>query len=249
MSVRSLLNLLPTGGETVTQSIVKSPGLIAYWDLQEPAGVTDVLARPDATMNATHTNVTAGVTGSNAIGVMASYDGLNSVTDGDSAALASAFDPDAGTLGLTFRASAAGVWSDTNLRLLAEFQVDGSNLIDIRSTGSDVLQINYIAAGTNEVFNIDASAYATDIHFVDVTWDTAADGGNGEFKAYVDGVQSGAAQAIDGVWAGTLLNVAFGALNTIPSFVWSGDLAHIALWNRALMADEILGKAKLGGVA
>ena len=88
--------------------------------------------------------------------------------------------------------------------------------------------------------NIFFGKSSTDYFMMVSTWDTAADSGNGEFKTYYNGIQTGSTQTIGGVWVGNLTVALIGAQTTGPTSVWDGDIDHVGLANRALTAGEIL---------
>lgn len=62
-----------------------------------------------------------------------------------------------------------------------------------------------------------------------------------EMKAYVNGVQIGATQAVAGTWAGSLAStqVCWGAENTSPGTPFTGYLAHMVTFARALTGAEV----------
>ena len=71
-----------------------------------------------------------------------------------------------------------------------------------------------------------------------LTWSKAAD----QLKVYINGVQSGTTQIGLGTWAGNLDNwtTVIGAVDASPGGgVWSGFIAHVALWNTVLTPTQI----------
>ena len=73
-----------------------------------------------------------------------------------------------------------------------------------------------------------------------LTWSKSA-GVSGEVRAYYSGSQTGATQVALGVWAGPLAAgvTVIGAFSTAPILLWSGFLAHCAIWRRALSATQV----------
>ncbi len=75
-----------------------------------------------------------------------------------------------------------------------------------------------------------------------MTWETP-----GATRAFIDGVQVGGDRAIIGTWIGDLDNTlnTIGAGSTVPANVWSGNIGPVALWNKALAADQIAYLSKV----
>ncbi len=150
---------------------------------------------------------------------------------------------DEGTLLAWAKVSAAGVWSDSTVRYIAYVGVDASNLVAIgRTAANGTIGFDYEAGGTAEaqatgsLANIDYACYA-------MTWSKSGD----SVDYYIAGAASGAADTGLGTWVGdldsTLANVGAGA--TTPSAVWSGTIGPVALWNKALSADQIAHLSKI----
>jgi hypothetical protein len=72
----------------------------------------------------------------------------------------------------------------------------------------------------------------------------------GNMIAYVNDIQVGTPQAIDGSWVGNLLstNTVIGAFNTTPSNVWDGDISYVGLSNVAMTPAEILNIYNRSGI-
>lgn len=180
------------------------------------------------------------------IGKCLSHDGVNDLVNPYSGDLNSVFNPELGTLLVFAKVSAAGVWTDGTLRRVVMFQADASNFVLIgRPITNNTLQIRYTAGGVDSVIN--ATLSATGFFMAALTWDKP---GNA-MKAYVNGVKSGATQAISGVWAGNFgtTTMGIGASNTSGNQPWSGFLSHPYLVNRAMTAAELLTIAQRAGVA
>ena len=61
--------------------------------------------------------------------------------------------------------------------------------------------------------------------------------------AYFNGTQSGATQTTLGVGGAAPTVALLGAFTAAPTVLWSGDLAHVALFGSALSAAQILSLA------
>jgi len=200
-----------------------------------------VSVQPANPMNADNTAAAVGQAADGNLVLGYAFDGATSFLNNYSVELNSKFDPDAGTVIVPIKVSGAGVWEDSSFRLFFNVGADGDNFVALlRTSSNNQLSFRYKAGGTQESINIATSSIAYLLCIA--TWDTSADGGNGEFKAYLNGVKSGATLAIDGTWVGNLLSTStiIGAASTTPNQVWDGDISHVGIANRALSATEIL---------
>jgi hypothetical protein len=78
---------------------------------------------------------------------------------------------------------------------------------------------------------------------VGITWSKAAD----QVIAYLGGAQTGTTQTGLGTFVGPLTNtvVVLGATSVTPTLVWSGFLAHAAVWATPLSAGQMATLATL----
>jgi hypothetical protein len=191
--------------------------------------------------NGAYTAVTLGAAGVGDGRTSASFDGSTSVANIFGASLATAFNGAEGTAAIWLRVSSAGVWTDATVRRCVIGQVDANNRIDIlRSAANNTIQFFYRAGAVSSSVNAGSQSSTGWIHAA-LTWNKAAD----QVKAYLNGAQAGATQTGLGVWAGTFAatTTCIGASSTAPATVWSGTLAHTALWDRALTLAEIASLA------
>jgi hypothetical protein len=215
-------------------------GPIAYWVQGEKTGaVARCYVNP--AQNGAYTAVTLGQLGIGDGNTSASYDGATSYTNIYSATLAAAFSGVAGTAMIWARVSAAGVWTDGAFRYLFNFQADANNQIFIaKAIANSTMNFQYKAgAVTSQIQN--AAMNQTAFINVALTWDKTAD----QVRAFLNGAQTGATLNGLGVWAGApgVTTTCIGSASTVPATVWSGYLAHCALWNRALAPAEIAALA------
>ena len=119
--------------------------------------------------------------------------------------------------------------------------VDSNNNIAITYINSaQVMRFQYKAGGTAEQID---SAFAfegnNNWYHVVLTYDTTADGGNGEVKGYVNNAQAGSTQAIAGSFSGSISSVMTGK-NTLAdnSFV-AGHVSQMTIWTTALTTAQI----------
>lgn len=216
---------------------VAASGPIAYWPMAEASGTTALDASGNGRTGA-YTAVTLGRTGIGDGRTAAGFDGTTSFNNIFSASLAAAFSGQEGTLAAWCQVSASGVWTDGAVRQVAEIRADANNFADIiKNSTNNQAMLRFRAAGT-AIMSVNLNSMTTTGWFhVALTWSRAAD----EFKGYLSGTQSGATQNGLSLFAGSPANTStlVGALSTAPTQVWSGNLAHVAVWARPLSATEI----------
>jgi hypothetical protein len=212
---------------------------ISYLPLWEPSGIV----ANDISGNARHgayTGVTLGQTGISDGRTSPLFDGINDYTNIYSASLAGAFNGAEGTVVL-WGFLPAGVWIDSQTRVFVGIRVDANNLVIInRTSTNNQLLLRYVAGGTISGGTITFSS-TTWFHMA-ITWSKSAD----QMIRYINGAQTGATSTGLGVWAGALSSTqcTLGALNTVPQQILSGNLAHAAIWNKALSPAQIARLAK-----
>lgn len=221
--------------------------IVSYLPLWEPAGATVAADISGRGYNGAPTAVTFGAAGIGDGSTAASFDGSTSFIDWYSAGLASAFNASEGTLMIWAKVSAAGVWTDTTVRVLGLLSSDGvsQNYIRIiKNSINNQLVFTYRAGNVNKAVT-KSSVTTTGWMALGLTWSVSAD----EVKAYFGGVQEGTTQTGLGTWAGALQSTAalIGALSAVPANVWSGPLAHALLLNRAATDAEMLAAGTVSG--
>jgi hypothetical protein len=122
--------------------------------------------------------------------------------------------------------------------------LDNNNYIDLsRTTTANQLIAEYKANSTYKSVTQSGFNPTTWWHFA-MTWSLSA-GADGQFMYYVNGAQIGTTQTGLGAWGGTLAatSTIIGAAATTPVNVWSGYLAHAALWTIPLTPAQIASLA------
>jgi hypothetical protein len=209
--------------------------LIFYAPLWEPSGsvITDLAAGRHG--------VTGGATppafGSAGIGdgrTALSFPGATAFGNIYSAGLAGAFNGAEGTLLAWAKVSGAGVWTDGTQRTLVHLGADANNEIWIYKPTLNNQVILRLRRGGGVASAVTYSGQA-DVGWVCwvITWDA-------NLTTYKNGVVA-APVANGDVWAGALaatLNV-LGAYTTAAGTPYSGVIAHVAVFDRALAATEI----------
>lgn len=222
--------------QTYTQK-VQALSPIAYWPLNESAGPTIQDASGNG-RNGTYTNVTLGATGIGDGNTAATYNGTTSKGDVFSASLAAAINGSEGTIMAWGIVNAAGVWTDGATRQLLEIGDGAGNRLTLqKTTTNNQLALNYRAGAANAQTTITFSGLA--FFHLALTWSVAAN----QVKAYINGAQSGATLTIPGAWGAAPTRAFIGSRTTTPNDVWSGSLAHVAVWNTPLSAAQIANLA------
>jgi hypothetical protein len=226
---------------------IKALGPIAYWPMTEPSGTLSI-DQSNNGRNGAYTGVTLGATGIGDGRTSATFDGATSYNNIYSAALNTAWNGAEWTATLWFKVANSGVWTDTIARRLLRVSVDGNNyLLMLRTATNNQLLCEYSAGAVVKTRTI-SSVTSTDWIFLAFTGSKSAD----QTKTYMallgaPAAQQGGTLTGLGTWAGALAstNAVIGASNTTPSLVWSGQIAHVALFGRALTEANILGLATL----
>ena len=222
-------------------ALVQSLGPIAYWPMDEQSGTVSVDQSGNG-RNGAYTAVTLGQPGMGDGRTAASFDGTASINNVFSTSMQSAFGSAEGTIALWAKVANVGVWSDATVRRFATFQVDANNRVYIEKVaGANTFGYNYVAGGTAK--NRNRTTSTTEWFHACLTWSKS----NDQVIAYFNGVQEGATLTGLGVWAGSIVstNTNIGANATTPTSVWSGLLAHAAVWNTPLSAAQVLTLAQV----
>jgi hypothetical protein len=226
---------------------VRALGPIAYYPMTEPAGAISIDQSSNG-RNGAYTGVTLGATGIGDGRTAATFDGATSYNNIYSAALNTAWNGAEWSVTLWFKVSGSGVWTDATARRLVRISVDGSNYVLIlRTATNNQLLCEYSAGAVVKSRNI-SSVTSTDWIFLAFTASKSADATKGYMALLgAPATAQGAVQTGLGTWAGALAstNTVIGASTTTPSLVWSGQIAHVALFGRALTEANILGLATL----
>jgi hypothetical protein len=220
-----------------------SGNLIGYWMLDEVSGTT-LRDRSNNGNNGVSTGFDLLYPGIGDGRSCPNLDGVNDCGNIYSAGLAGVFNGAEGTVALWLRMASAGVWSDATARSAVTLRADSNNRVNIqKATGTNNMQIFYVANSVSKSASL-AVGPGTGWFHMALTWSKAAD----QVKAYVNGVQTGTTLTGLGTWAGSLdsarVTLGAGASDVIVS-VWSGNLAHVALWTTPLTAAQIANLAKV----
>lgn len=215
-------------------ALVQSLGPIAYWPMDEQSGTVSVDQSGNG-RNGAYTAVTLGQPGMGDGRTAASFDGATSFNNIQSVSLAAAFNNQEGTLAAWVKVSAAGVWTDGAARLIIRLAADTNNevLIDKHTVNNQWLA-RYVAGGTSKSTAF-ASGGSLAWNHLAITYSKSGDA----VKIYLNGVQQGATLTALGVWAGALASSLIGAYPPAPTLVFSGTLAHGAVFPSALAAAQV----------
>ena len=234
MTVGTGRALIPTGINY--NDLVMGTQPIAYWPQSESSGlVARCLTNP--AMNGTYTGVTLANDNTGPFGTPAPFfDGANDYVNVQTAALAAAFNGNAGTLASWCKVNSGAVWTDGSARYpFYGVVVAGASYFQINKVDPNAMRWRYQAGFVLETVTDWAVTLTSWMH-VALTWDKAAD----EVKAYLNGTQDGVTQNGLGVWGANLLTTTLiGATSMVPANAWHGWLGPCAIWNRALAPAEI----------
>jgi hypothetical protein len=218
--------------------------LIAYWPLGESAGPT-AWDRSGNARNGVYSG--SGVTysqsgiGDGSPSIL--LDGTNGLVNVYSASFAAAFDPTEGALVGWCKVADVGDWAiGTGPHYLFNFAGSPASTGSLDSgiiTLSNALRYERRGSGVNETASIPSAATPEWIFFAAV-WSEGDDIFEAYFRNETGPLQSIGTSGLSN-WAQPLVStsVVLGALDTThPN--WSGNLAHVAVWDIRLTSAEIL---------
>lgn len=203
-----------------------SSGLVAYYPLDETSGTTAF----DRSGNGRNGNYQNGVTLNASTfpngDPVPSFDGTDDNVNFYSSGLSSAFPATSGTLMVWMRVSAGGVWTDGVQRRVVNMQVNTSNRVFIAKSASN----NQIRGVRNPGTAANTTTSSTGWIQVVMTWNesgtTVSLYTNGTFRE---------SQTISS-WSGSISSATIGG---ITGEFFSGNIAHVALWNVVLSGAQI----------
>lgn len=240
VSGRDYAAAFDTGKQVYSDLVLstKRSNLIAYWPMWETSGTNADNLEGDSGLDGTYTSVSLdNTTFDNTENPAPLWDGSADYLNIYTADLDSLLDRTRGTISIWGQVSGAGVWSDSTIRYMIRLRVDGSNVLQLyKNSNNDELVASYSGGATTDLVTHSTSTTGW-FHFV-MTWDREAD----ELKVYFDGEQTGSTQTGLGNFSGSLASATttIGAASTTPTNVWDGNLAHAAIWDDVLTAQEIL---------
>lgn len=230
-----LLPALLLGEEYITRILSIAPAsLVGLWALDDNLGN---VARDHSKngFDGVAANVTFKQPGPGAGITAGGFNGTSSFINLSHASLPAAINGDEGTLLSWVIVNAAGVWTDGAFRTIFMSQVDVNNLFILRKPNVSN-QFNYIQTAGGTSVGVTLSSFSPTAYFNPaMTWSAAAD----EFKAYLDGDQTGSTQTGLGSFSGSPTNNKIGSQNATPTLIWSGDICLTALWSAPLTPAQI----------
>lgn len=208
--------------------------LVAYWPLSESSGSIAVDASGNS-RNGAYSNVALGDTGIGDGRTCPEFvDVSNSQCNVYSVSLRDAWPASAGTFMVWVKAPNS-IWDDTVAHNCVNLRTNGNSGIAIgKPSAIDQLGLNWFGGGVYAGSTWYAYESADDWIHVAVTWDAAAN----EAKTYFNGVLAATNSGL-GTWSGVLQS----GWATIGGPEWAGNLAHAAIWSKALTVDEIYNLA------
>lgn len=229
------INKAVLGGGGYKQRVLSlSP--LAYWPLDERSGSTAVNLA-NASGNGAYTGVDLAQSQPPFIAPL--FDGANDYCNIYSAWLNTNFNRNELTFAAWAKPYDAGVWTDGVTRHVIWLATNSTQeVIQVRkNTTNNQFLLQYILGGTAKSVTLSSQSWTTWTHLA-VTNSKSGDA----MMAYINGAQVGTTQTSLGTSSGNNIittQATIGASSTTPGSVWSGWLAHAALWNRALSAAEV----------
>jgi hypothetical protein len=166
------------------------------------------------------------------------FDGVNDFGSMYSAAFCTAFDAIGGecSIGCWCKVYGAAAWTESVEKEVMRISsgVPYSRVLYQRINSGNDLQTRWDGGGV--LLAKTASDKPLDWFHILMTVSLSADA----MRFYVNGVQSGTTGTGVQAWDGSTNGAAIASCaHASPSLPWHGWLAHLAIWNRALSADEI----------
>ncbi len=224
---------------------------ISLWKMDELTGTNADNAEGTAARDGTYTGVALdSVDGPVAGERSGRWDGANDFCDirtTGAGSLQTDFSYTQGSVMIWGKVAAAGVWTDSTVRMLVGIYTDSNNFLQLtKSSVDNTLFWNVETQNVKPAISSTAHGSPTGWFCMGVTW---TDAGGGVMKAYFDGVQEGADQTGGPSWAGTTLNVNRNnigcSVKTGPTLVFDGYLAYCSVFPTVLDAAAMLDLATL----
>lgn len=224
---------------------IQPADLLAYWKLADESGTT-MLDSSGNGRNGTASGVTWGDPGIGDGVKAAKFDGVNDYCNPYSSGFNNVWNGQEFTISGWFKVASASVWTDGQTRTIFSFRNQDSPVDSIvlrKDSANNQLTCEYSANGVTKSVTVTSYSPTGWVHFaVTVSYST----GTGEMKFFLDGVQQGTTQTGLGQWnnaQGLQTDICIGAATPSTNF-WSGDLAHVAVWDKALLVTEVINLSK-----
>jgi hypothetical protein len=214
------------------------PGnLLGFWPLNETSGADADNAQGIPARDGAYSAVTLNQStflNDDPVGL---WDGVNDGVNLYTTSYRDAFNGGELTFSMWLKVADAGVWADGAVRVAVDHLVDGNNYFELYKSSTDnTFVFDYKAGGSLKRRTVTIS---------DAGWNNfvlrvckAED----LMRFYLNGIPQGADIASLGAWAGTLhSNRAVLGLNAWlgHAFRWSGHIAYVMVWDKALTDEQI----------
>lgn len=213
------------------QGLVHDTGPVAYWPLDETSG-TIVFDRSGHGFHGTYTGATLANTAAPGGGLAPYFDGINDRADMQPNELLAVLSHSEFTMMAWAKVLNAAVWAETAYREVFHLRVNNNNrAYMIKPTTANTFQYIYNGGNSNtrlHQWSISSLAWMHLVLTVSVTGNV--------MRSYIDTVEFSPPASSITPWVGTPM-VGVGCDGSASW--WRGWLAHVAIWNRALSADEV----------
>src|SRR3990167_3908103 len=212
---------------------VAPANLIGYWPMNEGGGATSFDYSSQAN-NGTYTGVEFGAPGIVDGWASIRCDGTTDRNNIFSAALATDFSGQTGTLSIWAGVDNSNAWSDAGNRYVSELNSSSGNRISIlRATTASTITLAYRTSGTLRFVNI-SNLNTLDFVQYGISWSNTAS----RVIFYMNGEQTGAS-ALPPQFNDTLVVALWGAQTAAGAGPWLGTLAHGTLFNAELSPEAV----------
>lgn len=201
---------------------------VVYWPLNELSGITAVNAAGNSALNGAYSGVTLNSVDGPVVGERAGeWDGINDFCNAYTATLPGVFPHAVGSVTFWLRSSSyvrsppdVGFWFGT---------ASGINHIAAYSSTSGLICVRQRNSTPKQVVVSSGDIGANQWQPFGMSWSVSLD----RLRVYHLGVQYGATQTGILAWTTSVLSTSqcvIGAQATTPSFVWVGNVAHLAFY-------------------
>ena len=201
-------------------------GPIAYWPMNEAAGTT--ATELIAAQNATYSGVTLGQAGIGDGNTSVYLDGANDYINPPNLAI----DKDVGTVMLWYKSTHL---TPLGSGYLYRYRLDANNTFFLSIETADRLLFRRVGNGTSIDVRYTGLTGLTSWLCIVITWSVAGNAQNITVNAVAGTPSAGLAG-----WSGGDAIIHFiGAYNSTPNNVITGNLTHVAIWDKLLTTPQI----------
>lgn len=240
-----LQHMIPTvmGGSSSYINTVLGTNPIAYWPLNEASGTTAV-CQVNSNQNGTYgRDVSTMGTEPGPVGDYTAptfTDTASDYVDIDTATLVSNFDGDEGALSAWAKVSGAAEWTDGDKDIVLYLNKGTANIIECAEIADRKMHL-FMRANNVSKSSVKQQFDSTDWFHMAIVWSRSGD----YLRTYINGLllYQNVFSSL-GAWSGADFdNALIGAGNKTGGSVWSGAIAHVALWSSPITHAQVAALA------